>query len=152
MPMPTTHFLAGILAIKIISYFGFVPTIYDLILGGIIAACVDLDHVVVYYQRYKNLDFLKTFHNAISGIEEERSWIHEWNGIVFFFVISGITYFIAPHYAPLILAATMSHLLLDHEKIRYIHKKYIKFAHFVYPLSTTEILMNITILSIIILI
>lgn len=152
MPMPTTHFLAGMLAIKIISYFGYVPTISDIILGGIIAACIDMDHVIVYYKRHRNFDFLKSFHNAVSGIEEERSWIHEWNGLAFFFILSGIVYFIAPHYAPLILASSISHLILDHEHIREIHRRYVRFAHFAYPISTTEIVMNVSILFIIIVI
>lgn len=142
MPMPTTHFLVGVLSIKVISYFGFSATFIDMILGGLIAMFIDLDHVIVYYRRHKNLDFLKSFHNAVFGIEEERSWIHEWTGLVFFIILSGATYFIAPHYAPIILASSMSHLILDYEHIRHVHRRFLKIAHFIYPISATELTMN----------
>lgn len=148
--MPRTHFLAGVVAVQLLAVFGVPVNLWDLLLGGFLAMLVDADHIFVYWWRHRNFDFLKMEHDAVSGIEEMRSWVHEWNGLMFFLGISIVMAYFNKHYSLIFLTATWSHLLLDHENFRYLHRKFIKMGHFVYPVSWGELNLDMFFIAMIV--
>jgi len=120
---PHAHFIGGILLGTLGFKLGFIQ-FYDILIIGIIAVLIDLDHYLFYILTERDLS-PKRFWNMANNIKyahkniRMRSFIHHYNGMALIFPLLIIVLMLDIRIGYIGLSAYISHIILDH--LKYFH-------------------------------
>ncbi len=122
---PHTHFIGGALLGGIFYRLGLVHA-YDLLIIGVIAVLIDLDHYIYYVHRTGEINPFRFWNHAndmgyVSRNIGMRSFIHHYNGMAVVFPLLLVVTMLDLKLGIILLSAYVSHMVLDH--LRYFHIK-----------------------------
>lgn len=119
---PFSHFLFALLIGEVFVKFGFLS--HDLaLLVAIIAVLIDVDHFIYYSVKHRNWDLKHAWNAAVSGYEEERTFIHHKIGFIILTLIIATTYFLNQTLSIVLALAYYSHMFLDYTHINILKIK-----------------------------
>lgn len=145
--MPRTHFMAGMLVTALLAAV-FEISLWHVFLGGIIAAAIDIDHVLCFWLKHGHLSIGMAWDSSTKHLDRIRSrYVHGRLGIVFFGLASlGISFY-SLTLAAILYLAFISHLLLDHAHLKAIDKELIHAGHYIYPITITELTIDVLVFN-----
>jgi|APSaa5957512622_1039677.scaffolds.fasta_scaffold32442_2 hypothetical protein len=119
---PFSHFLFALFSGEVFVKLGFLNQ--DLaLLVAVIAVLIDIDHFVFYSFKHQDWDLKHAWNAAVSGKEEERTFIHHWIGfLIITIVIAGLYFYNFTVFLVLALAY-YSHMFLDYAHLNVLKIK-----------------------------
>jgi len=111
-------FLIGLIGLKY-NYFSLI----EVVIIGVLAVVIDIDHLISFYRHHKSWDLLKCWNGALEKHEYLWTFIHHRFGMI---VVTGILALVSLFnikYALIPAIAYYSHMILDH---MHLHKHKIK--------------------------
>ncbi len=132
---PHTHFIGGALLGALGYRLGLIQ-FHDILIIGIIAVLIDLDHYIYYIYSMKDANPWRFWNRAndpdfIKKALGMRTFIHHYNGMAVIFPLLLLVTLFDIRLGFILLAAYVSHMVLDH--LRYFHIR-------VAPYRRTEVL------------
>jgi len=119
--LPITHFIAGAF-LGVVGARAGVIDYWHIFWVGFAAMLPDIDHVASYIYHGEG-GIIKYWNNNLRGKENRygRTFIHHKKGFVLITPILVAVYVINPVWGFTLLAAYLSHYLLDHIHLRFLH-------------------------------
>ena len=124
---PITHFLVPT-TIMIILYKLNLTTPKYIIIAGLTGMLIDIDHYIHLIITHKSFSLRKAWNIAVTGHENERSFIHHTKGIILTTFLMFILYFYSKNLTVGLSTGYYTHIILD--KIHIQTKKILSIREF----------------------
>ena len=109
---PLTHFLFPLFLAEIFVKFGILNH-WTALGAGIFGVLIDIDHIISYVIRHKNLNIRKAWNASVKINEKARTFIHHAAGIVLMTLIIVILFFVNKTAFWIAAIGYYSHMFLD---------------------------------------